>query len=521
MKNYGIDKKIRKEKFLYSVAKIQHFLKQYSTKDKKMREYHKDTYNRYFVNPTFFLHKDDYSIPKDKYCIPTCLLTSDLILREDIPKLKKGLKKLIKKHYSHKFLGGHHSIEEVLNSVENMDDTQTWRYTGIDAGRFDFETNKKLNRYISHFDLHIKNVNASYLAVEIHIYLTDLCKKDFQEIINDDVKSPKTYIISTIKRTRKKSGGENTLSVCNYNEGLQKSDNIYEKMVTLKWMFYQELQKFFPTVLHQLDSAPPSILLYKTNIDYNDKKADHFWFSLGVEKYNGQFIDPSQKLFFIWNLSGRYSKGSSNEMFYIYNDKKIECEAGFHSVDYEVVYYFTRQYTHDVFRFVLLDSYNKLFGDELIKYRAKLNRIKLNKNKLSKVLKLRYRFERDIDSYTRYCAEPIWEKSEKVISKLFDGEKIKWGYDYTYLIKSATSSMEYIQEQIEVVKKDFESKIEILKCLVDQKNESKGRRVNYLMLLLAIATLIFVIFPDWSKTVADFLSSSWNWLLDLLKAIKS
>ena len=147
MKNYGIDKKIRKEKFLYSVAKIQHFLKQYSTKDKKMREYHKDTYNRYFVNPTFFLHKDDYSIPKDKYCIPTCLLTSDLILREDIPKLKKGLKKLIKKHYSHKFLGGHHSIEEVLNSVENMDDTQTWRYTGIDAGRFDFETNKN-KKYI-------------------------------------------------------------------------------------------------------------------------------------------------------------------------------------------------------------------------------------------------------------------------------------------------------------------------------------------------------------------------------------
>ena len=76
--------------------------------------------------------------------------------------------------------------------------------------------------------------------------------------------------------------------------------------------------------------------------------------------------------------------------------------------------------------------------------------------------------------------------------------------------------MEYIQEQIEVVKKDFESKVDILKHLVDQKNESKSRGVNYLMLFLAIATLIFVIFPDWSKIVADFYyqfgTGCWNGL---------
>lgn len=517
MKNYGISKKIRKEKFLYFIAKMQYFLKQYCVKEKGMRDYYRSTYKEYFVTPEFLLHKDDYSIPKEKYCIPTGLLTSDLILREDIPTLKKGLKKLIRKHYSHKFLGGHHSIDEVLKSVENMDDTQTWRYTGIDVGRFDFEINKHLKKYISHFDLHIKNVNASYLAVEVHIYFTDLYKEKLQKIIDEDVKSPKAYVVFTIKRTKKQSGGKNILSMINYNEALQKSDVIYEEMVNLKWMFYQKINKLFPTVLHKLYSAPPSIILYKTNIDYKDENAEKFWFSLGIEEYQGQFIDPSQKLFFEWTLSGRYNRHSHCDMLYIYNDKKIQCDAGFHSADFEVVYCFTRQYTHSIFRFVLLESYNKLFGEKLIKYRAKLNRVKLNKNKLSKVLKLRYQFEKDIDSYTRYCSESIWGKSEKVVSKLFGGEQLKRNYDYTCLVHPAIDSMQYIQEQIELVNNDFESKIQILHHLADYKNESKNRRVNYVMLLLTVATITFVIFPEWSKLVADWLILCFDWLLELFK----
>lgn len=518
MKNYGIDKKIRKEKILYSAAKIQYFLKQYISKSGGMREFYKSSYKDHFGNPTFLFDKVDYSIPKDKYCIPTCLLTSDLILREEIPKLKKGLKKLIEKRYSHKFLGGHLSIEEVLKSVENMDDTQTWRYTGIDVGRFDFEVHKSLKEYISHFDLHIKNVNASYLAVEVHIYFSDSYKEELRGLIEQDIKSPKTYVVSSIKRTGKKSGCKNILSLINYNEALQKSDLIYEKTVRLKWLFYHEIQKFFPTVLHQLNSAPPSILLYKTNISNNEKSAEQFWFSLGAQKHNGQFIDQHRKMFFEWMLSGRYDRRSHCDMIYIFNDQSIECKDEFGSVENEVVYYFTRQYTHCIFRFVLLESYNNLFGNKLIKYRAKLNKIKLNKNKLSRILKLRYRFEKDMDSYTRYCSEEIWEKSEKVVSKLFSGKHTKRSYDYTCLVKPAVYSMKYIQEQIEIVKNDFESKIEILHHLADHKNEAKNRRVNYIMLLLTAATLAFVIFPEWNKAVSDFLISIYNWFIELFKS---
>ena len=138
LKNYGINRKLIKEKILYRVAQMQYiFLKHFARSD-KMRDFYKYTYNRHFTkqatNP-----RHDYAIPEGKHCRPVALITSDLILRENLPQLKRGLVKLIKNHHSHKFLGGFRSIEDVLDTVENMDDTLTWSYSSIDTGRFDFD----------------------------------------------------------------------------------------------------------------------------------------------------------------------------------------------------------------------------------------------------------------------------------------------------------------------------------------------------------------------------------------------
>lgn len=148
MKNYGIDRKIIKEKTLYNIVKVQYFLLQYCAFSKEMRYYYRDTYKDFFTTPTSPFGKN-YAVPEGKHCIPVCIITSDLILRENLPQLKKGLVKLLKKHHSHKYLGGFRSIDEVLTSVENMDDTLTWHYSSIDAGRFDFDALPSLEPYKS------------------------------------------------------------------------------------------------------------------------------------------------------------------------------------------------------------------------------------------------------------------------------------------------------------------------------------------------------------------------------------
>lgn len=459
--------------------------------------------------------KHDYSIPKEKYCSPACLIVSDLVLREDLATLKKGLGKLLSKHYSHKFLGGVKSQDEIMHIIENMDDTQTWWYDGIEIGRFDFETKKNLKDIISYFDLYVRNINSSYLAIEVHIYFSDNFIKKINQVIDSDIDKPKTYITYSFKHSKKKSGGKTVFSLCNYNEAYQKSDRIFEEMTAVKWLFFSYLQRFFPTCNHVNGRVPPSVLIYKTNINYEDDTYKDFWLSLGLSKVNGQSIDDASKMFFMYELSGRYEKYFTSDMVYLYNEDLIEQERGFYTKDYYVVYKLSSTCLMDILKFNLLNVYNTYYARMVVKYRTKLNKIKLNKNKLHSLLKLRYRFEKEMDSYLRYCDGEHWDDSKEKIDNFFENKDNPVGYKYTYIM-SPRNAMDNIKKQINNVVMDFDIKTSVLQHLSNYKNESKNRKINFIMLALTSLTLVFVIFPNWSDVVADWISNLINWIKNLL-----
>ena len=515
MKNYGISRKLIKEKILYKVAQLQYFFLKHFARSDKMRDFYTYTYSRHFT-PQSPNPRHDYSVPAGKHCRPVALVTSDLILRENLPQLKRGLVKLLKNHHSHKFLGGFKSIEDILDSVENMDDTLTWSYSSIDAGRFDFDSLQDIAPYISYFDLHIRKINDSYLCVETHIYFNEDYANNLQTIIDSDITEQKTYIKYAFRRNNKKSGGKRTFSLCQYNEANQKSDEIFESITSVKWLFYNRLQKFFTTELHNLNIVPPGILFYETNIDYTDQSADYFWQSLGISDYKGQFIDPARKLFFEMDLSGRYPKHFSPDFIYIYHDGKIPLEAGIYSLDFQIIHFFCWDYSRDIFRFFFLEVFNSYFSKKLVQYKHRLNKIKLKKNQFHSLLKLRYRFERDMDMYVRLTSDAIWENAKKTITELFNEKIIIRGYDYRYITDFPIASMNRIRDQLSVLTKDFEDKANVLQHLTEYKHESRTRVVNYIMLFMAALTLILLIFPDWSKFIASFLSNAWIWIKSLL-----
>ncbi len=150
MKFYDIHRKRSAQKLRYCITKIKLLCSPYITFNKQKREQRKSYYNRVFVEH-HRLRDKDLSIPEGKYYIPVCILTSDLVLRENIPELKTGLIKLLKRQYSHKFWGIHHSIDEILECIENMDDTLTSWYDYIEVGRFDFERDNSLYEAVSYF----------------------------------------------------------------------------------------------------------------------------------------------------------------------------------------------------------------------------------------------------------------------------------------------------------------------------------------------------------------------------------
>ncbi|MBQ3211774.1 MAG: hypothetical protein IJB09_09800 [Oscillospiraceae bacterium] len=515
MKDYGVERKKFIENTLYRVAQLEYFFLQYCARSRRMREHYKGTYKDYFITKLPCI-RENYSIPNGKHCNPVCLITSDLILRENLPLLKRGLVKLLKKHHSHKFLGGFRSIDEVLTSVENMDDTLTWHYTSIDAGRFDFDLLPSLQPYISYFDLHIRKINDSYLSVETHIYFTKQYANNLQQIIDSNITEQKTYINFAFRRNNKQSGGRKTFALCHYNEANQKSDVIHENMVSLKWKFYCALQRFFPTVLHELNLAPPGILFYQTNIDYSDSSATQFWRSLGVPALEWQAIDESKKIFFKTDLSARFSKHTHSDMIFIFHDEKTSLEAGFHDLAFQIIHWFYWDYSRDFFKFQFLDILNNYFSKELIHYKHKLNRIKLRKRRIHSLLKLHYKFERDMDMYVRFSSDDIWERTVGNVAKLFNNQTVSRGYDYTYFTDIPLDSMKRIQAQQAILAKDFDSKEAVLQHLQNYKNESRNRLINYIMFFIAVLTLVLLIFPEWSAPIATWLTNIWAWINSLV-----
>ena len=512
MRFYGIKLKKRKEKLEFYVTKIKLFILQFIALNKDSKEQKKFWYNQLFNHRTK-IRLENCSIPEGKYYIPICFVTSDLILRENISDLQSGLIKLTKHQYSHKFFGGLQVGDEIISNIGNMDNILGYWYNSVSADRFDFENNRQLKHLISYFDIVIKNVNSSYLLIEFYIYPSEEFVNSLRHIIDNDFEDKRGYVIHTFTRKGKMCGGKQVPTICHYANSSLKSDLLFENTSILKWEFYNEIQKYFPTLIHNKKLIPPAIEIYKTNISYNDNSVKNFWRSVGVFGNKGQFIDCNKKLFFETSRSERYNNQDDPDLVYIVNDQTIDKYPDM-SINSEIVEEVAEDFGTAVLKLKTLYVLNGLAAHICIEYRQKLNKIKLRKNRFSKLLKLRYCYEKAIDFYKRYISDDIWKESEQRIATVFSHKRSSSPlyYDYSAITKSPLISQEKIQRQITMLEREFDNKTAILQHLSDYKNEKKNRKINIVMLVLSLATVTFIVFPDLSKDVSSWLINFWNTL---------
>ena len=122
-------------------------------------------------------------------------------------------------------------------------------------------------------------------------------------------------------------------------------------------------------------------------------------------------MDERQKMFFENTLSGRYGKlYANNRLIYIFKDDGIEI-GQFESIK-DMVYYHIEEYAIDYFKFMFLDMLSREAGKTLVEYKHKLDNIKLKRNNLESLLKLKYNFSMEIDDFNRYKRDDIWDKSK-------------------------------------------------------------------------------------------------------------
>ena len=521
MKYYGLKRKKQREDFTYCYARTSSKVK--SILPGKHSDYFKRNYKTQFRNDyTFSKYKN--GIPDGHWLKLEQIVMSDLIYREEIGKLQKGVRKLLKQHRAGDrfFALPIEGLQQICDRIDQMDSSLLSWYDSCKCGVFDFR-GEQLESSIDYFSVQIKNINSSYLSLEFRIFLTKGKMKELERIINEDYHDPRGYAQKTL--TSPKNGGAfSTYTIIHYNDEFMKADRISDWLSCIEWDFYNSLKKYFPFVLHNQGLIPPRIEVFYTDIDYHEDNR-FFWNSLGISDYQGQFIDESQKVFFD-HAKTKDDEWPCPRLMYIINDDGIE--AGKLESVKDEVYYHIEEYACEYFRFFFLSILSHDTGKKIVKYKHRLDKIKLKRNRLREVLKLRYFFERDMDPYIRYARDDLWKKSVEILEReiYHDSDEIQkkigrhFYTSYKDFCNGSLSGAKKIDEAIATLRSEFDNKEQVLQHLADYKNSSKNWRLNIVMLLIAAVTLFFVVFPASAEWVADIIRNIIDRVESILRSFK-
>lgn len=73
----------------------------------------------------------------------------------------------------------------------------------------------------------------------------------------------------------------------------------------------------------------------------------------------------------------------------------------------------------EYFKILFLDILSRESGKIVVSYKHKLDKIKLRKNRLKSLLKLKYEFSLDIDDYNRYVRDDTWTQVVKKLEEIY------------------------------------------------------------------------------------------------------
>lgn len=518
MKYYGLEHKEKIENYLYFYARNR--AKVLSLLPGVKGKYWKNNYKLVFKDD-YVWDRDDNSLPQSKSFGLYSVIVADLIRREDINKLQRGIRYLLKKRRTNRFITAHHEgLDEICKKVDQMDSTLLSWYNTVDCGLFEFK-NHSLEESIDYFSVRIHNINSAYLSLEFNIHLSQKKKEELNSLIACNYKDKRGFAFQTMTGKGGDTGAYKNYTVTHYNDDFLKSDKIYEFISKIEWEFLHELRAYFPFVLHTKEIMPPRIETYSTNIDYHENNR-YFWNSIGIDDYMGQFIDERHKMFFDNHMSGRYGDiPINNRIIYIFKDDDIEI-GHLESIKDEV-YFHLKDYANEYFSFEFLDILSREAGKTLIAYKHRLDKIKLKRNHLKELLKLKYNLSLEMDDYERYIRDDIWEKAKKKISEVYGysdkiaEESLKpFFYSYSNFCDGAVSNLQKINSDKDIVLREFEEKKKILKNLADYNNTAHSIHLNIVMMIIAAITLFFVIFPNIAGEVADLIMNIWNFIKRIL-----
>lgn len=516
IKKSDYQKEMEKLDTQYKFIKLYRYIRAHLTLNKEKRKTEINMYEYLFDND-FSLDRKDNSLSEDFFYKPTNIIISELLLKEELPKVKMGLHRLIRKHASHKFLVSTLFGEDIDDLIDRLDHSITSGESFNRLGMFDFANMNKLDRYIYCFDLTFRNFSSSYVLVEMNITLSNQFQSKMAEFIKNDYKISMKQVIRTWGNNRKKSGYKVSYAVGGgpMSESV-KSRLLYEQMQNVKLDFLHYMKNYFPFVFYRKAYAVLGINVFETNIDFRQENPYQFLKSVGVDFLNGFLLSEEQKIF---DSTDRLPNDEQydSDMMMLYNPNKVKDYRGYQNARNHVLENFF--YTLDeLYKIIVLKNVASYYFNCCVKYRNLINGTKMHRSAYKKLLKLKYSFEKDFYLYKKVMQEISIEKEAKKVTKFLEDNYLSRRscyhgyYPYKYFAYSPKNMLEQIEKNILKLSQDINDKLALSYNLKSYREEQRGNYINYAQLVFAVATFGLLIFPDKVDVIANFFKSIWGYI---------
>ena len=501
-------RQIEKENRKYNVVKFRSYLimKLSHGEKRKKREF------AYSIFEDFHsLDKWDNSLPDGKFFKPTDIVLYDLIKKEDFPYVKKGLIKLFKKCFCHKYLWGGKTETAIEDLINGLDQTLNSGNSWYNIGIFDYSYNSTLETYIDHFEIYFRNFSSSYIVVEIHIVLAASYVSELADFIKKQYKKPGMCIYRHWDRKKGKSGAKINYGVSSgVSSECAKSQIIYEQLQYVKNIFLKELKKFFPLMQYSRNGKIYGINVFETNITYTDKLDNSIYDGLGLNERYGFNFSCAERLYVSTETLKPFDSYESDMMF-VFNPDMIDEYKMYLTPHNKALHQLKMCYMDELYRGVILKDIGIGYLNLISHYRNQVNKNKPHRKNHRRLLKLKYQISKDFYDFKKIDEElPVdgeLDKIDKILrDDLFTKASIYYGL---HTAKIFASSPRWIWKQIrsnyDEVENDLNRKIEISDSLTSYSSEKKNRILIIIQVILATLTLYLMIFPDKTTKIASWL----------------
>lgn len=516
MKQTDFHKRIKKENIHYYIVKSLAFLRMKLSYGEK-RVNNENMYSIFGYDHDF--DEGDNSLPGELYYKPTDIIMYDLIRKEDLTKTKTGLINLIKRYNSHKFIYGGRFAEDIDVMIKGLDQSlhsgNSWYRTSI----FDFANDKEIDSYIHHFELLFHNFSASFVAVEMHITLSDAYVDELSQFNKRQYKKQGMCVHKNWSRNKRKNGARIAYSVSSgVLSEYAKSQIVYEQLQIVKSKYLKIIGKYIPIMIYSLNRNIKSINVYETNITPSLDLKQSIHIGLGLDEMKGFFFSPYARLYTNTVTADRQNNYES-DMIFVYNPELIKDYKHYVSAHNKMMEELTRDYMEKLYRIVVLNNLGQTYLNKIIAYRNRVNKCKTDKKSNKRLLQIQYEINKDFYDFMKIDEElPVNKEFEEAEIEISNNKFAVKSIDFLYhTCEQFYTHPKYIWEKVKdsfsEVEGDLVRKLAISESLSKYIGERKSMILISIQVILALISIVLLVFNDLAGRIAKFLEATWNYII--------